>query len=1186
MQRHILRHLFLWVLMLLPQLGWGQVIWHEDMGSPSVTGRVTLSYDTTSYVFDTVNAEEHSDAGEVWDDLNSQFESAGITWAEIYELGKEESESFTVRLRMEVNTGYGDRYLNFGHNGAELVICQQGAPRPEPEPEPEPDPEPEPEPSSPYDTTLNWILTKTYNSDGSSYEDIVYYDGLGYARQSVMINGRGTDDIVKMHSFDVFGREIRDWLPYSRRGNGSFDASAQSGQQAFYKNQYPELSSQSDIRAYAETVYESGSSGRALRQHIQGQEYADTSRSTRTRYRGNGSTDVPILDYVESTGEFVLSGHYAPNTLTGVETVLPSGERQRVWTDLDGRTVMQESCAPDGWVKTLFCYDVRGLLCAVVTPEGVKRLSEGTEYNWSSPLLQDYAYVYAYDGQGRMSCRRLPSCSEEYFVYDRGGNVVMRQNGLLRAQNQWIGVFYDPLGRVTSERLLTGNAGSVQDLSLVRSYQDLFDEGQSPSVYSPTGGTLLLENTYDSYPAGLSSAESFSADGLDISYDARTKSLLTVQRIARITENGVSSDMCRRVFYYDAYGNVLQTVEKDGLRTLRHTSVRDLLGNVLTDRQTVTRSNVTDTWQTDYTYDPRGRVLRTVGTLNGQQVSDVSCGYDSVGELSYKSYCQNGGYFHEHVKRNLQQWTVEKSSPVFILSLDYHTSTLPGSTPQYGGRISAQRWEHREADDATVSTGGYSYSYDSLGRLTGAGYHDWGSAGWSQPSDHWTEKGLTYTDNGDILTLKRYGAPGSRMHDDLSFTYTGAKRDGLQYDADGNVASDAVRGFTMEYNFLNLPSKIWVSEDDYMSYTWYYDGTKVSVEGYEGSYGANYIGSFVYNNDDDRLIRDIRFGDGIVRETASGRYETLYWVTDHLGSPRVAFTLDDSEYGVYVAERNDYYPFGGRWDDGSGHGGTIAAGNNRYALSGKERQTMSRMGSYLAAHESLLDFGARFYDPATAIFLQQDPLAEKYYNISPYAYCANNPVNFVDPDGMREWPVNPQFNGFKRRHENNYRNPRPNHNGVDINLGSGSNDFGAPVFATHDGKVTRIVSINDDNNSGGNRIQITSEDGQVSTYYMHLNEMEDLKMNDLVSEGDMIGTIGGSGFGKADGHKVHLHYELKIDGEYVNPVIDAKTMIDPQVLIAPIDLGSLNPSIVTGQKKVIEIEHPKLVSNTQSLIVK
>lgn len=34
-----------------------------------------------------------------------------------------------------------------------------------------------------------------------------------------------------------------------------------------------------------------------------------------------------------------------------------------------------------------------------------------------------------------------------------------------------------------------------------------------------------------------------------------------------------------------------------------------------------------------------------------------------------------------------------------------------------------------------------------------------------------------------------------------------------------------------------------------------------------------------------------------------------------------------------------------------------------------------------------------------------DPLAEKYYSISPYAYCAGNPVNIVDPDGA-DWYTN------------------------------------------------------------------------------------------------------------------------------------------------------------------------------------
>ena len=55
-----------------------------------------------------------------------------------------------------------------------------------------------------------------------------------------------------------------------------------------------------------------------------------------------------------------------------------------------------------------------------------------------------------------------------------------------------------------------------------------------------------------------------------------------------------------------------------------------------------------------------------------------------------------------------------------------------------------------------------------------------------------------------------------------------------------------------------------------------------------------------------------------------------------------------------------------------------------------------------AAGRPYLDFGARLYDPRTAAWLSQDPLSEKYYPISPYAYCAGNPISLIDPNGQ-DW---------------------------------------------------------------------------------------------------------------------------------------------------------------------------------------
>jgi len=153
------------------------------------------------------------------------------------------------------------------------------------------------------------------------------------------------------------------------------------------------------------------------------------------------------------------------------------------------------------------------------------------------------------------------------------------------------------------------------------------------------------------------------------------------------------------------------------------------------------------------------------------------------------------------------------------------------------------------------------------------------------------------------------------------------------------------------------------------------------------------------------------------------------------------------------------------------------------------------------------------------------------------------------------WPVKEFHNGLKRRFGSPF-GPRDggHHRGIDINFGSGYDDYGAPVIATHDGIVTKAQENDDKSERAGRRVTIKSKDGNFQTKYFHLSVFL-VDVGEDIKKGQVIGEIGASAKAKENGTDCHLHYEIHKKNsagkmEHYNPTEGkantGENIVDPQ----------------------------------------
>lgn len=681
---------------------------------------------------------------------------------------------------------------------------------------------------------------------------------------------------------------------------------------------------------------------------------------------------------------------------------------------------------------TYYIRDEWGHLLAVLPPIAADQTKNTNTWYSSSTVIANYAYLYCYDKRYRQIGKKLPGCEWVFTIYDKSDYPVLTQDGRQRdlTPKEWTVTIPDVWSRPCIMATKTGSHSlntTIGTASVVAT--------RSGATYSTTGFTYtprdtLIVNYYDDYtfignaniPTSLNYVTQSTYGTNLTSYPAGQ---LTGVKSLLLNDDPTPVYVYKAIFY-DYHYKPVQTRSTNHLGgTEFEFCFYDLPGYLKRSLHVHSAPDkTTRQLKNTYTYDTWGRLKTRIHQIGSSTaVTLVDNTYDAIGRLK-TNIRNNNTNLKTTYNYNVRSWLTSLVNPKFTESLYYNVVQYGGtSAARWGGDISGTTWCFPSGAYQS-----YDFSYDKLNRLTSAVYSD------SDDNDDAFSTSYSYDKHGNITAITRNAITddiGPLPLDELHLSYTGNQLTGVSntanvyefsnyypylapgtnaftYDQNGNTTKDLNKSISsIQYNLLNLPRRITYSDGSMATYTYTSLGEKVQIvystsqttasqpstnvtEANEDMKGSrdnnlrtamvpttmNYCGNVIYNGNSLSMI--LLDGEGYIKIPKTPMY--YLYVKDHLGNVRFVAQTNGT-----VKQTNQYYPFGKRWDD---MGETF---KQPYLYNGKELDEMHDLSWY--------DYGARMYEPALGRFMTMDSMAEKYYNVSPYAYCGNNPTNAIDPDG-------------------------------------------------------------------------------------------------------------------------------------------------------------------------------------------